>query len=232
MRELERQIGAACRKAARKIVEGDKKPHKIGVRNLSEYLGAPKYDMEDKPKSDAVGMVKGLAWTSVGGTTLDVEAVVMKGKGNLVLTGKLGEVMKESAQVALGYIRSVASGYGIKDEVFEKNDIHLHVPEGAVPKDGPSAGITITLAMLSALTGRKVSHDTAMTGEITLHGQVLPIGGLKEKLLAASTVGMKNVLIPEKNRRDLAEIEPEITETLNICPVRTMKDVVKAALRQ
>lgn len=232
VRELERQIGAACRKAARKIVEGDKKPHKIGVRNLSEYLGAPKYDMEDKPKSDAVGVVKGLAWTSVGGTTLDVEAVVMKGKGNLVLTGKLGEVMKESAQVALGYIRSVASGYGIKDEVFEKNDIHLHVPEGAVPKDGPSAGITITLAMLSALTGRKVSHDTAMTGEITLHGQVLPIGGLKEKLLAASTVGMKNVLIPEKNRRDLAEIEPEITETLNICPVRTMKDVVKAALRQ
>ncbi len=232
VRELERQIGAACRKAARKIVEGDKKPHKIGVRNLPEYLGAPKYDMEDKPKSDAVGVVKGLAWTSVGGTTLDVEAVVMKGKGNLVLTGKLGEVMKESAQVALGYIRSVASGYGIKDEVFEKNDIHLHVPEGAVPKDGPSAGITITLAMLSALTGRKVSHDTAMTGEMTLHGQVLPIGGLKEKLLAASTVGMKNVLIPEKNRRDLAEIEPEITETLNICPVRTMKDVVKAALRQ
>ncbi len=232
VRELERQIGAACRKAARFIVEGTKMSHKITVRNLSEYLGTPKYDGEDKPKKDAVGVVKGLAWTSVGGTTLDVEAVVMKGKGGLVLTGKLGDVMKESAQVALGYIRSVAKGYGIKDEIFEKNDIHLHVPEGAVPKDGPSAGITITLAMLSALTGRKVSHDTAMTGEVTLHGQVLPIGGLKEKLLAASLAGMKNVLIPDKNKKDLAEIETEITENLNICPVKTMNDVVKAALRQ
>lgn len=232
VRELERQIGASCRKAARLIVEGSKKTHRITARNLSDYLGAPKYDGEDKLKSDAVGVVKGLAWTSVGGTTLDVEAVVMSGKGQLVLTGKLGDVMKESAQVALGYIRSVAPKYGIKDEVFEKNDIHLHVPEGAVPKDGPSAGITITLAMLSALTGRKVSHDTAMTGEMTLHGQVLPIGGLKEKLLAASTVGMKNVLIPDKNQKDLAEIETEITENLNICPVKTMNDVVKAALRQ
>ncbi len=232
VRELERQIGAVCRKAAMLIVSGKKDTHRVTVRNLTRYLGNPKYDSEEMARQDMVGVVKGLAWTSVGGTTLDAEAVLMAGKGELTLTGKLGDVMKESARVALGYIRSVADEYGISPDVFRENDIHLHVPEGAVPKDGPSAGITITLAMLSALTGRKVRCDVAMTGEITLHGQVLPIGGLKEKLLAASNIGIREVLIPVKNKKDLAEIDAEILDGLKIQYVRTMDDVVKHALCQ
>lgn len=232
VRELERQIGAVCRKAAMLIVSGKKDTHRVTVRNLTRYLGNPKYDSEEMARQDMVGVVKGLAWTSVGGTTLDAEAVLMAGKGELTLTGKLGDVMKESARVALGYIRSVADEYGISPDVFRENDIHLHVPEGAVPKDGPSAGITITLAMLSALTGRKVRCDVAMTGEITLHGQVLPIGGLKEKLLAASNIGIREVLIPFKNKKDLAEIDAEILDGLKIQYVRTMDDVVKHALCQ
>ncbi len=232
VRELERQIGAVCRKAAMLIVSGKKDTHRVTVRNLTRYLGNPKYDSEEMARQDRVGVVKGLAWTSVGGTTLDAEAVLMAGKGELTLTGKLGDVMKESARVALGYIRSVADEYGISPDVFRENDIHLHVPEGAVPKDGPSAGITITLAMLSALTGRKVRCDVAMTGEITLHGQVLPIGGLKEKLLAASNIGIREVLIPVKNKKDLAEIDAEILDGLKIQYVRTMDDVVKHALCQ
>lgn len=232
VRELERQIGAVCRKATMLIVSGKKDTHRVTVRNLTRYLGNPKYDSEEMARQDMVGVVKGLAWTSVGGTTLDAEAVLMAGKGELTLTGKLGDVMKESARVALGYIRSVADEYGISPDVFRENDIHLHVPEGAVPKDGPSAGITITLAMLSALTGRKVRCDVAMTGEITLHGQVLPIGGLKEKLLAASNIGIREVLIPFKNKKDLAEIDAEILDGLKIQYVRTMDDVVKHALCQ
>lgn len=232
VRELERQIGAVCRKAAMLIVSGKKDTHRVTIRNLTRYLGNPKYDSEEMARQDKVGVVKGLAWTSVGGTTLDAEAVLMAGKGELTLTGKLGDVMKESARVALGYIRSVADEYGISPDVFRENDIHLHVPEGAVPKDGPSAGITITLAMLSALTGRKVRCDVAMTGEITLHGQVLPIGGLKEKLLAASNIGIREVLIPVKNKKDLAEIDAEILDGLKIQYVRTMDDVVKHALCQ
>lgn len=232
VRELERQIGAVCRKAAMLIVSGKKDTHRVTVRNLTRYLGNPKYDSEEMARQDRVGVVKGLAWTSVGGTTLDAEAALMAGKGELTLTGKLGDVMKESARVALGYIRSVADEYGISPDVFRENDIHLHVPEGAVPKDGPSAGITITLAMLSALTGRKVRCDVAMTGEITLHGQVLPIGGLKEKLLAASNIGIREVLIPVKNKKDLAEIDAEILDGLKIQYVRTMDDVVKHALCQ
>lgn len=232
VRELERQIGAVCRKAAMLIVSGKKDTHRVTIRNLTRYLGNPKYDSEEMARQDKVGVVKGLAWTSVGGTTLDAEAVLMAGKGELTLTGKLGDVMKESARVALGYIRSVADEYGISPDVFRENDIHLHVPEGAVPKDGPSAGITITLAMLSALTGRKVRCDVAMTGEITLHGQVLPIGGLKEKLLAASNIGIREVLIPFKNKKDLAEIDAEILDGLKIQYVRTMDDVVKHALCQ
>lgn len=231
VRGLERTIGSLCRKAAKEILSGEKLTHKITAKNLSKYLGTPKYEKETALEEDTVGVVKGLAWTSVGGTTLDVEASVMPGKGALTLTGKLGDVMKESATVALGYVRSEASKFGIEKESFEKQDLFIHIPEGAVPKDGPSAGITMTLAMISAYTGRKVSHNTAMTGEITLHGQVLPIGGLKEKLLAAKTVGMKYVLIPEKNKKDLGDIEKDITEGLNIKLVRTMDEVVKAALR-
>lgn len=220
VRELERQIGACCRKAAMYIVGGEKITNRITAKNLEEYLGPEKYDDEEMQAEDMVGVVKGLAWTSVGGTTLDVEAVLMAGKGGLTLTGKLGDVMKESAQVALGYIRSIADKYNIDPEVFAKNDIHIHVPEGAVPKDGPSAGITMTLAMISALTGRKVRHNIAMTGEVTLHGQVLPIGGLKEKLLAASIIGIKEVLIPDKNGKDLYEVDKEVLDKLKIHTVK------------
>ncbi len=232
VRSLERKIGSLCRKSAKEILSGEKKTHKITEKNLKHYLGNIKFDKEEAQTEDMVGMVKGLAWTSVGGTTLDVEACTMAGKGNLILTGQLGDVMKESASVALGYIRSKADIYGIDSSDFEKKDIQVHVPEGAVPKDGPSAGITMTLAMLSALTGRKVSHDIAMTGEMTLHGIVLPIGGLKEKLLAAKLVGMKTVLVPEKNKKDYLEIEADVTDGLKIIFVKTMDDVVKAALRK
>ncbi len=231
VRELERQIGACCRKAAMYIVGGEKITNRITAKNLEEYLGPEKYDDEEMQAEDMVGVVKGLAWTSVGGTTLDVEAVLMAGKGGLTLTGKLGDVMKESAQVALGYIRSIADKYNIDPEVFAKNDIHIHVPEGAVPKDGPSAGITMTLAMISALTGRKVRHNIAMTGEVTLHGQVLPIGGLKEKLLAASIIGIKEVLIPDKNGKDLYEVDKEVLDKLKIHTVKNMDEVVEYALR-
>ena len=231
VRELERQIGACCRKAAMYIVGGEKITNRITAKNLEEYLGPEKYDDEEMQAEDMVGVVKGLAWTSVGGTTLDVEAVLMAGKGGLTLTGKLGDVMKESAQVALGYIRSIADKYNIDSEVFAKNDIHIHVPEGAVPKDGPSAGITMTLAMISALTGRKVRHNIAMTGEVTLHGQVLPIGGLKEKLLAASIIGINEVLIPDKNGIDLYEVDKEVLDILKIHTVKNMDEVVEHALR-
>ncbi len=231
VRNLERTIGSICRKSARSIFSKEKKTHRITGKNIEKYLGAIKYTVEDALKNDLVGVVKGLAWTSVGGTTLDVEAGVMPGKGSLILTGKLGDVMKESATVALGYIRSESNKYKIDNQFFEQKDIYIHIPEGAVPKDGPSAGVTMTLAMISALTNRKVRSEVAMTGEITLHGLVLPIGGLKEKLLAAKTIGMKIVLIPEKNKKDLNEIETEIIEGLDIKFVKTMDDVVNAALR-
>ena len=232
VRSLERQMGKICRKAAVGILMEGKDVHKITPKNLPDYLGVPKYTEEEKNKEDRVGSVKGLAWTSVGGTTLDVEVVTMEGKGNLILTGQLGDVMKESASVALGYVRANASKYNILPEFFEKNDIQIHVPEGAVPKDGPSAGITLTLAVISAITGRKVACDVAMTGEITLRGNVLPIGGLKEKILAAKLAGIKRVLIPEKNIKDLAEIEEEITEGMQITTVSVMEDVINAALRK
>lgn len=232
VRSLERQMGKICRKAAVGILMEGKDVHRITPKNLPDYLGVPKYTEEEKNKEDRVGSVKGLAWTSVGGTTLDVEVVTMEGKGNLILTGQLGDVMKESASVALGYVRANASEYNILPEFFEKNDIQIHVPEGAVPKDGPSAGITLTLAIISAITGRKVACDVAMTGEITLRGNVLPIGGLKEKILAAKLAGIKRVLIPEKNIKDLAEIEEEITEGMQITTVSVMEDVIKEALRK
>ena len=232
VRNLERKIAAVCRKAAVGILTEDKDVHKVTVRNLTDYLGTPKFDSETADKSDAVGEAKGLAWTSVGGTTLDIEACTMSGKGNLILTGQLGDVMKESASVALGYIRSVADKYGIDAENFEKKDIQLHVPEGAVPKDGPSAGITMTLAMLSAYTGKKVAKDFAMTGEITLHGRVLPIGGLKEKILAAKLSGITKVIIPKKNLKDLSDIETEILEGIEITGVSHMDEVTDLALRK
>ncbi len=232
VRNLERKIAAACRKAAVGILSEEKTLHKITVKNLSEYLGTPKYDLEDADTTDAVGEAKGLAWTSVGGTTLDIEACTMAGKGTLILTGQLGDVMKESASVALGYIRSKADEYNIDAENFEKKDIQLHVPEGAVPKDGPSAGITITLAMISALTGRCVAKDIAMTGEITLHGKVLPIGGLKEKILAAKLAGISKVIIPCKNLKDLADIEEEILDGMDITGVSHMDEVLELALRK
>lgn len=230
VRELERSIAAVCRKAAAKIVSGETQTNKIKASNLKEYLGTIKFDKEEALKSDAVGIVKGLAWTAVGGVTLDVEACIMDGKGEITLTGQLGDVMKESAIVALGYIRSRASEYGIDKELFENKDIHIHIPEGAVPKDGPSAGITMTLAMLSAYTNRKVSHEYAMTGEITLHGNVLPIGGLKEKILAAKNAGIKKILVPDKNKKDVLDIEAEILENVEIIYVKKMDDVIRRAL--
>ncbi len=231
VRELERMIGTICRKTVRKKLKGETEKHKITASVLKDYLGTEKYDKDDVLTKDETGLARGLAWTAVGGTVLDVEACLMDGKGEIILTGQLGDVMKESAMVALGYIRSRADRYGISSKIFEKKDIHIHAPEGAVPKDGPSAGITMTLAMISAYTGRKICHKTAMTGEITLHGKVLPIGGLKEKLLAAKSAGVSNVLVPEKNRRDVDDMEKEITEKLNIIYVEKMEDVVKAALR-
>ena len=230
VRELERSIAAVCRKATAKIVSGETQTNKIKASNLKEYLGTIKFDKEEALKSDAVGIVKGLAWTAVGGVTLDVEACIMDGKGEITLTGQLGDVMKESAIVALGYIRSKASEYGIDKELFENKDIHIHIPEGAVPKDGPSAGITMTLAMLSAYTNRKVSHEYAMTGEITLHGNVLPIGGLKEKILAAKNAGIKKIIVPDKNKKDVLDIEAEILENVEIIYVKKMDDVIRRAL--
>lgn len=230
VRELERSIAAVCRKAAAKIVSGETQTNKIKASNLKEYLGTIKFDKEEALKSDAVGIVKGLAWTAVGGVTLDVEACIMDGKGEITLTGQLGDVMKESAIVALGNIRSKASEYGIDKELFENKDIHIHIPEGAVPKDGPSAGITMTLAMLSAYTNRKVSHEYAMTGEITLHGNVLPIGGLKEKILAAKNAGIKKIIVPDKNKKDVLDIEAEILENVEIIYVKKMDDVIRRAL--
>ena len=232
VRNLERKIAGVCRKAAVSVLKDEKAVHRITVKNLTEYLGTPKYELETPNEKDSVGEAKGLAWTSVGGTTLDIEACTMPGKGNLILTGQLGDVMKESASVALGYIRSTADKYGIDAETFEKTDIQLHVPEGAVPKDGPSAGITITLSMISAFTGRPVAMDIAMTGEITLHGKVLPIGGLKEKILAAKLAHISNVIIPNKNLKDLKDIDAEILEGMNITGVEHMDKVIELALRK
>lgn len=229
VRSLERQIGEICRKAARRIYEGDEKMIRVTGTNLEDFLGKPKYRPEKKNKKNEVGIVRGLAWTSVGGVTLEIEVNLMPGKGSVVLTGKLGDVMKESAQTGISYIRSISEDYHIDPEFFQKHDIHIHVPEGAVPKDGPSAGITMATAILSAVTGKPVRADIAMTGEITLRGRVLPIGGLKEKLLAAKNAGMKTVCIPKENEQDLAEISEEIVGDMEIIPVEHMDQVIKAA---
>lgn len=227
VRELERKIGEICRKAAKQILEDNVPKVNVTAKNIDEFLGKEKYRAKSKNKKDEVGIVRGLAWTPVGGTTLSIEVNVMPGKGEIDLTGQMGDVMKESAMAGLSFIRSVASKFDIKPEFFSENDIHIHIPEGAVPKDGPSAGITMATAVLSAITGMPVSRNLAMTGEITLRGRVLPIGGLKEKILAAKTVGIKKILVPDENRADVDEISEEIKSGLDIVYVTTMNDVIK-----
>ena len=229
VRNLERRIGEICRKAAREFLEKKKKTVHITEGNLQKYLGKEKITFENANEEDEVGIVRGLAWTSVGGDTLQIEVNVMPGDGKLQMTGQMGDVMKESAQIALTYVRSVADRYGVESRYFKEHDLHLHIPEGAVPKDGPSAGITMATAMLSAVTGKKVCASVAMTGEITLRGRVLPIGGLKEKTLAARMAHMKKVLVPDKNCPDMAEISKEITKGMEIVFVKTMDDVVREA---
>ena len=229
VRNLERRIGEICRKAAREFLEKKRKSVHITEGNLQKYLGKEKITFENANEEDEVGIVRGLAWTSVGGDTLQIEVNVMPGDGKLQMTGQMGDVMKESAQIALTYVRSVADRYGVESKYFKEHDLHLHIPEGAVPKDGPSAGITMATAMLSAVTGKKVLASVAMTGEITLRGCVLPIGGLKDKTLAARMAHMKKVLVPDKNRPDMAEISKEITKGMEIVFVKTMDDVVREA---
>ena len=230
VRNLERKIGEICRKAAREIYENNKKSIKVTEQNLSKFLGKVKYDSDKKNEQDEIGIVRGLAWTSVGGDTLEIEVNIMPGKGEFKLTGQLGDVMKESAQAGISYIRSVSEEYQISKEFFQENDIHIHIPEGAVPKDGPSAGITMATAALSAIIKKPVRADVAMTGEITLRGRVLPIGGLKEKILAAKNAGIKTVCIPKKNEKDVEEISTEIKKGLEIVFVEQLSEVLDVAL--
>ena len=230
VRQLEREIGNICRKAAKELLTTEKEKITVTDRNLHKFLGKEKYSYQMANAAPEVGIVRGLAWTSVGGDTLQIEVNVMPGKGEIMLTGQLGDVMKESARAGISYIRSVSKKYAIAEDFFEKHDIHVHIPEGAVPKDGPSAGITMATAILSAVTSKKVRADLAMTGEITLRGRVLPIGGLKEKLLAAKNAGIQTVLIPKENTADVEELSSEITKGLEIIPVETMEEVLKKAL--
>ena len=236
VRSLERKIGDICRKAAREILEerenGDEEIKRISVTasNLEKYLGKKKFSLEKADKKPQVGIVRGLAWTSVGGETLQIEVNMMPGKGDIDLTGQMGDVMKESAIIAMSYVRSISKEHGIKPEIFKENDFHIHIPEGAVPKDGPSAGVTMATAIFSTVTGRKVRSDIAMTGEITLRGRSLPIGGLKEKILAAKMAGVKEVLVPLENKKDIEEISDEIKEGLVITFVSNMKEILTRAL--
>lgn len=232
VRNLERKIGEICRKAARDIYEDNKTKIRITEQNLAAYLGKEKYSIDKKNDTDEIGIVRGLAWTSVGGDTLEIEVNVMPGKGEFDLTGQLGDVMKESAKAGISYIRSVSEQYRIPKKFFEENDIHIHIPEGAVPKDGPSAGITMAVAMLSAITKKKIRADVAMTGEITLRGRVLPIGGLKEKTLAAKNAGIKIVIVPKKNEKDMEEVSAEIKKGLEIVYAETMEEVLEHALAE
>ncbi len=229
VRGLEREIGKICRKAAKELLKQDV-TISVNTKNLEQYLGKVKFRPDTINKAPAVGIVRGLAWTSVGGDTLQIEVNIMPGKGDLELTGQMGDVMKESALTGLSYVRSVSEKYAITAEAYKENDFHIHIPEGAVPKDGPSAGITMALAVLSALTGKKVRADLAMTGEITLRGRVLPVGGLKEKVLAAKKAGIKKVLVPADNKKDIAELSTEITDGLEICFVDAMEEVIGHAL--
>ncbi|MBE6092872.1 MAG: endopeptidase La [Selenomonas ruminantium] len=230
VRELEREIGSVCRKAARKIVEGEEAPIKVTKKNLTDFLGKVKFQDTKANKKPQVGVVTGMAWTEVGGTILPTEVTVLKGKGKLILTGQIGDVMQESAQAGLTYVRSRSEKLKLADDFYEKEDIHIHLPEGAIPKDGPSAGITMATGMISALTGRKVRSDVAMTGEITLRGNVLPIGGLKEKVLAAYREGMKTIVLPKDNEKDIEDIPETVREKLEFKPVESMDEVLKIAL--
>ena len=230
VRQLERKIGEICRKAAREILEHNVKCVRVSEKNLEKYLGRKRFTIKKKNTKNDVGIVRGLAWTSVGGDTLQIEVNTMPGKGEFLLTGQLGDVMKESARTAISYVRSLGNEYRIDAEFFSKNDIHIHIPAGAVPKDGPSAGITMATAILSAITGIPVRADVAMTGEITLRGRVLPIGGLKEKLLAAKQAGITTVLVPSENKPDIAEMQEEITGGLELVYVSAMPEVLKTAL--
>jgi ATP-dependent Lon protease len=232
VRNLEREIAKLCRKVAKKIAEGKEKTFVIGAQNLHRYLGVIKYLPEEEMEKDEVGVSTGLAWTESGGDIIYVEATTMKGKGHLTLTGQLGDVMKESAQAALSYVRSRSKKLGIKDDIFYKTDLHIHVPAGAIPKDGPSAGITMATAIASALTGRAVNKNTAMTGEVTLRGRVLPIGGLKEKTLAAKRMGIKKIIIPMRNKKDLEDIPKYIKKDMEFAFAETMDDVLKVALKK
>ena len=230
VRELERVIGQVCRKAARKIVEGEEAPIKVTKTNLKDFLGRAKFMEKKAEKKPQVGLATGMAWTEVGGDILPTEVTVLKGKGKLILTGQLGDVMQESAQAGLSYIRSRAQKFKLEEDFYEKDDIHIHLPEGAIPKDGPSAGITMATAMISALTGQKVRSDVAMTGEITLRGNVLPIGGLKEKVLAAYREGMKTIILPKENERDIEDIPETVREKLEFVPVEHMDEVLATAM--
>lgn len=232
VRNLERQIANLCRKVARKIAEGKDKKYNISASNLSKYLGVPKYLPEEEIQKDEVGVSTGLAWTEAGGDIIYIEATIMKGKGGITLTGQLGDVMKESAHAALSYIRSKSKSLGISNNLFSSHDIHIHVPAGAIPKDGPSAGITMATAIASAFTGKAVYKNVAMTGEVTLRGRVLPIGGLKEKALAAKRMGIKKVIIPKRNEKDLEDIPKYIKKDMQFIPVETMDEVLRNALKK
>jgi len=232
LRNLEREIGTICRKVARKVAEDEKGPFTITCTNLHRYLGVPKFLQELEQESHEIGVATGLAWTQAGGEVLYVEASTMKGKGDLILTGQLGEVMQESAKAALTYVRSNAKAVGISDNFFQDIDIHIHVPAGSIPKDGPSAGATMATALASTLSGRPVSRDVAMTGEITLRGRILPVGGLKEKALAALRADVRKVIIPEKNKKDLTEIPSNIKRKLTFLPVSHVDEVLRIALKE
>jgi len=231
VRQLERLIGSLCRKSVRKILEGEYNEIVINNKNLVEYLGKPLFKFNEKEDKDQVGVVTGLAYTQFGGDTLPVEVTYYKGNGKLVLTGKLGDVMKESATAALSFVKSNAAVYHIDPDVFSVNDIHIHVPEGAVPKDGPSAGVTMTTALVSALTNRKVDRFVGMTGEITLRGRILPIGGLKEKSIAAYRSGLKTIIIPKDNEKDIDDIPKEVKSKLNIITAEHIREVIAKAIR-
>ena len=232
VRNAERRIGDIFRKCAREILNGRTRKIRIDVKDLQKYLGREKVRPEEEAGAPEIGLVRGLAWTAVGGCTLEIEVNVMPGKGSLQLTGKMGDVMKESGQAALSCVRAICGGWDVKPEFFENHDLHLHIPEGAVPKDGPSAGVTMAVALLSAVAGIPVRADVAMTGEITLRGRVLPVGGLKEKILAAKNARMKTVLVPEKNREEIAEMSEEITGGLNIVYLETVRDALREALAE
>ena len=231
VRNLERKIAAICRKTARAILKGETSV-KVASRNLNKYLGTPKYRYGEKEKKHEVGVATGMAWTESGGNILSIEATLMPGKGKVTLTGKLGDVMQESAYAGISYIRSKADKFNLEEDFHEKNDVHIHVPEGAIPKDGPSAGITMVTAIISALSNRPVNKNVAMTGEITLRGRVLPVGGIKEKILSAHRAGIKTIILPSENKKDLEDIPSNIKRKLDFVFVDNIEQVLKRALKE